>query len=75
MKVSAVNSLMQTLSCQPIRQVDFDGKKKKPVPENTDTFTPSDPYTAEEKLNLACRIAAYYKTQYEALLKGQKCIA
>ncbi len=76
MKIQAINSIQ---SCQPIKQVGFAKKAKKPViienPANgKDSFT-SNQTTTEQKYDLACRIAAYYKTQYENLLLNGYCEA
>lgn len=75
MKILAVNSAMQSINCQPIKP-DFTGKKQPKENAAADTFTPSDPYTTEQKYNLACQIAAYYKNKYEQLVnKTDKCYA
>lgn len=77
MKIQAVNN---AINCQPLRNVDFGRKKNAPIiivePVTTpagDSFTP--PPTAEQKYNFACLLAAYYKTQYENLLKSGCCEA
>lgn len=80
MKIQAINSVQAGSACQPIKQVEF---ARKQVPDleikdplgDEDSFTPADPYTTEQKFNLACRLAAYYKTQYENLLKCGCCEA
>ncbi len=43
--------------------------------EEVDSFVNSDSSVLEKKYNLACQVAAYYKTQYENLLKNGECIA
>ncbi|MCD7780665.1 MAG: hypothetical protein LUH05_08350 [Candidatus Gastranaerophilales bacterium] len=83
MKVQAVNSVMPENNCQSVRRA---GILRKPQENNfqepeysielsDDVYTPSDPYTTEQKYNLACQLAAYYKTQYEELAEGLGCIA
>lgn len=82
MKIQAIGSAMQTSACQPIKQVEF-ARRRAPEAELTtvfqepvvDVYTPQDPSTIEQKYNLACRIAAYYKTQYEQLLEQGCCLA
>lgn len=80
MNVQAINSAMSSVLCQPVNRVEFarreaPSKHKEMSVEKTDSFASSDPYTMEQKYNLACRLAAYYKTQYEALLENGCCIA
>lgn len=77
MKIQAINS---AINCQPIRQIEFTSKKSMPdfyeLPcENGDVFMLEDPRTVEQKYDFACRLAAYYKTQYENLLKNGGCDA
>lgn len=43
--------------------------------EAIDIFVNSDTEILEKKYNLACQVAAYYKTQYENLLKNGNCLA
>jgi len=82
MKIQAIGSAINTSACQPIKQIEF-AKKKSPEAELTailqeescDVYTPQDNYTSEQKYNMACRIAAYYKTQYEQLLEQGGCLA
>lgn len=67
MKVQAINSIITPSACQPIKGIEFNAKKaKKPVSE--------DLFANEKKLDLACHIAAYYKTKYEHLLKAGTCL-
>lgn len=76
MKIQAINAALPVSACQPIKQVEFARGKSQKVDnsqaEQADSFTPSN---LEQKYDLACRIAAYYKTQYEQLLKNGNCIA
>ncbi len=72
MKIQAISPLMSTINVQPIKPVEFKGKKT-PVEflkEETlaqDTFTPSDPYIYE-KYQAACDLAANYKVLCDALI-------
>lgn len=78
MNIQAVSSANKMLSCQPIKQIEF---AKRPTPTiiedpatSEDTFT-SDTSTLAQKYDLACRLAAYYKNQYETLLKEGSIVA
>ena len=78
MNIQAIRSAMCTSNCQPIRSQSFsqlppDYSIKDT--ENGDIFTPTDPYTQEQKLDMACRLAAYYQTQYEKLQQKTGCLA
>jgi len=79
MYIRAVNSVSNAKACQPIKPVNFGEKTGKQdvsiIPETPaeDTFVP--PETLEKKYNMACLLAAYYKTQYEALSKQGCCNA
>lgn len=79
MKIQAINSANSVLGCQPIKQVEF-AKRRTPeirgfVVENPDIYIPEEPTVIEQKYDLACRLAAYYKTQYENLLKNGSVVA
>ncbi len=82
MNIQAINSVMPAAACQPIKEVGF-GKKKTPEVQQSlelvivdgDIFTPQDPYTTEQKYDMACRLAAYYKMQYDKLLTEKGCLA
>ena len=74
MKILAVSPVMPTEGCQPIKP-EFAGKKQKKIHPVSDKYTPSDSVVLEQKYNFACRLAAYYKTQYEKLLHSGKCLA
>lgn len=76
MKIQAINPIH---GCQPIKQIEFAKRAKKfEVKEepqlNEDSFSSNESVT-EQKYNLACRLAAFYKTQYENLLKTGVCEA
>ena len=89
MKIQAVNSLITENGCRPpLKPAEFGGKRiiDKKAPdlntlieqtntENPDTFVSSEPYTTDQKYNLACQVAAYYKTQYEELVNERGCLA
>ena len=73
MRIEAINNAM---SCQPLRRVEFGRRENAPVIVEDpivaqDTFVP--PTTAEQKYNFACLVAAFYKNQYENLLKNGYC--
>ncbi len=79
MKIEAINSLSNTVGCQPIRQVEFSKRqvpnnKEKENNDNKDSFS-SETKILEQKYNTACHLAAYYKTKYESLIKNGNCIA
>jgi len=76
MKVQAVNNTKQLPPCQPIKP-EFSTQsfsQNKVDNDSKDTFTSSNK-NFEEKFDFACRLAAYYKTQYENLLKTGGVIA
>ncbi len=80
MNIKAINSVLPAKTCQPIKEVSFARNAEKPEQPlaetpDTDTFTPSEPGTLEQKYDMACLLAAYYKTQYEALAKQGNCNA
>ncbi|MBQ4122782.1 hypothetical protein IJD44_03545 [bacterium] len=73
MRVSGINSTMPVLACQPIKPVLREQSfKSAKAADNCckDTFESQNTSILEQKYDLACRIAAYYKTQYEQLLKN-----
>ncbi len=75
MRIEAINN---TMNCQPIRAIEFGRRENAPVIVEEpiiaqDTFVA--PATTEQKYNFACLLAAYYKTQYENLLKNGCCEA
>ncbi len=77
MKIQAINPVH---NCQPIKQVEFGKRSKKinlneAIQNSPDFFQAEDKTITEQKYDLACRIAAYYKTQYENLLKNGTCEA
>lgn len=73
-----IQAISPAIACQPIKQVEFAGKRSASdiyeAPGNSgDIFALQDPRTVEQKYDFACRLAAYYKTQYENLLKNGSC--
>ncbi len=70
MKINAIGSAMSVSACQPIKpessKQSFSAAKSADL---NDTYDPSSPQVLEQKFDFACRLAAYYKTQYEQLLK------
>ncbi len=82
MKIQAINPAMSVSSCQPIKQVAFERRKSPGIElssvlqeDISDLNKSSDSYTVEQKYNLACLLAAYYKTQYEQLSEEHGCLA
>ena len=79
MNIQAINPAMRTADCQPIKTQNFTQALPPDYSikdtENGDIFTPTDPYTQEQKLDLACRLAAYYQNQYEKLQQKTGCYA
>lgn len=82
MKIQAISPMMSTVSAQPIKPISFNREsaqqeflKTQTFGEESDIYTPSDPETLEQKYDIACRLAAFYKHQYESLAKNGNCIA
>lgn len=80
MKLNAINAVNSAINCQPLRNVAF---SKKQAPEvASEQFLTTDvvvlehtPSALEAKYDLACRLAAFYKTQYEQLLNEGSVVA
>lgn len=72
MRINSVNSAMPVQACQPIKpeaeKKSFKSIKAADIYAD-DTFESQDSQVLEQKYDFACRLAAYYKTQYEKLLK------
>ena len=71
MNINAVNN---AISCQPIKEMSFEKKHADKNLDVQDSVILSDCFTSstqnlEQKYDFACRLAAYYKTQYENLAK------
>ena len=78
MKVNAINSSrMYAVPVEAVNRVEKHSRHNNEVAtfHNEDMFTPTQQDITEQKYELACRVAAYYKTQYENLLKNGNCIA
>ncbi|MBQ9246544.1 hypothetical protein IJ182_09790 [bacterium] len=82
MKIQAISPVMSNMASQPIRPVSFAGRKAPEIYLKEQTFNDPDDFssvtskdTAEQQLDIACRIAAYYKTKYEQLLENGSCMA
>ena len=77
MNIQAINQAMRATGCQPIRSQSFAQAMPPDFSikdtENGDIFTPTDPYTQEQKFDMACRIAAYYHNKYEQLQQKTGC--
>ncbi|MDD3237541.1 MAG: hypothetical protein PHV37_05530 [Candidatus Gastranaerophilales bacterium] len=70
--------LKQSVSAVPLREVAFramapDTFENKTAPKN-DTFQ-SNTQNIDAKYDFACRLAAFYKQQYEQLLQQKACNA
>ena len=76
MRIQAINNAEKLVSCQPIKP-NFSTQsftQNNVENANKDTFS-SQNMNMEEKFDFACRLAAYYKTQYENLIKTGGVIA
>ena len=69
MKIQAITPVSVT---QPVNRVDF-SKNKKVVPSIP--LQSKESQVIADKYDTACLVAAYYKTQYENLLKNGCCEA
>ena len=81
--IQAINSVT-AVNSQPIRPVNFAGRrpsaeevymKEQTLGNNEDTVSFTNNTTLEQKYDLACRIAAYYKAQYDELVQNGSCSA
>ncbi len=73
MQIQALSSANSTLNCQPIKPVSFERENnldKQNIILLDDTYTPDNTAIIEQKYDLACQLAAYYKKQYESLIKS-----
>ena len=82
MKVQAINPMVSTINCQPIRPVKFAGRNaaedymnEQILNNPEDSFSQSKTDILEQKYDLACRLAAYYKQKYEEIKNGDGCLA
>lgn len=67
MQINAINSAIPNQACQPIKP-EYSGHSFKST--KAADSQKQDSFVLEQKYNLACQLAAYYKTQYEQLLKN-----
>ncbi len=80
MKIQAISPMMSAINCQPIRPVKF-GRKSVPqeflinqtLSEDEDSLLTQE--ILKRKYYTACDIAAFYKTEYEKLLREGNCLA
>ena len=77
MKIQAINSAMSSVFAQPVGRVEFSKQQSSDFKENprAQQNINCDTFDMEQKYDLACRLAAYYKTQYEALKENGCCMA
>ena len=77
MKVQAISSAMSSVFAQPVGRVEFSKQHSSEFKSNprAEQNINSDMFVMEQKYDLACRLAAYYKTQYEALKENGCCMA
>ena len=77
MKIQAINSAMSSVFAQPTGRVEFSKQHTSDFTLNprAERDINSDTFVMEQKYDLACRLAAYYKTQYEALKENGCCMA
>jgi hypothetical protein len=79
--IQAINS-MTSISSQPIKPINFASRKpaEQFMREQTfgtqgDSFATPNPRVLQQELDLACRLAAYYKQEYEKLAENGECLA
>jgi hypothetical protein len=77
--IQAINS---TIGSQPIKPVSFARRNpaEQYMREQTfgtqgDSFATPTPRVLQQELDLACRLAAYYKQEYEKLAENGECSA
>ena len=79
MNIQSISSSVRTPSCQPIRSQSFAQAGELnfviDTTEDGDVFTPSDAISQDPKLDLACRLAAYWQLQCENMQKKTGCLA
>ena len=73
MNIQAINTASRVIPCQPIKPKfstpSFEKRKNVP-PIDINVIFQNDKENNELKYDMACQLAAYYKTQYENLLKN-----
>ena len=77
MNIPAINSAMSSVFAQPVNNVGFSKQQSSVVQNNprAEQNINSDTFVMEQKYDLACRLAAYYKTKYEELKENGCCKA
>ena len=77
MKVQAINSAMSSVFAQPVGRVEFSKQHSSYFKTNprAEQNINSDMFVMEQKYDLACRLAAYWKTQYDELKENGCCMA
>lgn len=77
MKVNAIDSSnISTMPVSAVRRVNrhYNHNNEVLSLNKGDSYAPTQQNVTEQKYELACRVAAYYKTQYENLLKEGSCV-
>ena len=77
MKIHAINSAMSSVFAQPVGRVEFSKQHSSDFTVNprAEQNINSDLFVMEQKYDLACRVAAYWKTQYDELKENGCCMA
>ena len=77
MNIPAINSAMTSVFAQPVNNVGFSKQHASMVQSNprAEQNINSDAFVMEQKYDLACRLAAYWKTQYDELKENGCCMA
>lgn len=77
MKIHAINSAMSSVFAQPVGRVEFSKQHSSDFTVNprAEQYINSDIFVMEQKYDLACRVAAYWKTQYDELKENGCCMA
>ena len=80
MNINAFNSVMPARECQPLKGSGYKGAlvsnhglKNAALGAQSDYFAHSNADVQEQKFDMACRLAAYYRTQYENLMMRTGC--
>ena len=76
MKIPAISSAMSSVFAQPVGRVEFSKQHSSDFTVNPRAEqSNSDTFVMAKKYDLACRLAAYYKLQYDALKENGCCMA
>ena len=77
MQIQSINAINSMSRVNPVSKVDFE-KRKTPQTEGNneikDSFISSSD-NINQKYDIACRLAAFYKNQYDNLVKEGSCQA